>query len=134
MTSPEISLQRVMLPYALRDPYRISHFESTLYSQLWPEAPEYLDTLLEAGEKASLDLFMPGAQEYHEAIDRAITAVYAGTAAQEAMDSAANEMAEITDRLGVDKQKQAYANYVNMKGAYPPATLKGEPTNLDLYG
>jgi multiple sugar transport system substrate-binding protein len=134
MTSPEISLQRVMLPYALRDPYRISHFESTLYSQLWPEAPEYLDTLLEAAEKASLDIFMPGAQEYHEAIDRAITSVYAGTDAQEAMDSAANEMAEVTERLGVDRQKQAYANYVKMKGAYPPATLKGEPTNLDLYG
>ena len=27
MTSPTISLQRVMLPYALRDPYRLSHYE-----------------------------------------------------------------------------------------------------------
>ena len=27
-TSPSVSLQRVMLPYSLRDPYRISHFKS----------------------------------------------------------------------------------------------------------
>ena len=28
LTSPSISLQRVMLPYTLRDPYRISHYKS----------------------------------------------------------------------------------------------------------
>ena len=30
-TSPSISLQRVMLPYTLRDPYRISHYKSARY-------------------------------------------------------------------------------------------------------
>ena len=30
-TSPSISLQRVMLPYTLRDPYRISHYKSKQY-------------------------------------------------------------------------------------------------------
>jgi len=31
MTSPPVSLARVMLPYALRDPYRLSHYKSDLY-------------------------------------------------------------------------------------------------------
>src|SRR6185295_16485669 len=31
VTSPPVSLARVMLPYALRDPYRLSHFKSDLY-------------------------------------------------------------------------------------------------------
>jgi peptide methionine sulfoxide reductase MsrA len=38
MTSPEISLQRVMLPYALRDPYRLTHINSTAYRNAWPNA------------------------------------------------------------------------------------------------
>ncbi len=42
--SPPVSLARCMLPYALRDPYRISHFKSELYGQLFPSAPEYLAT------------------------------------------------------------------------------------------
>ena len=45
MNSPETSLQRVMLPFALRDPFRVSHFKSPLYRSMWPAAPEYLDTL-----------------------------------------------------------------------------------------
>ena len=36
--SPSISLQRVMLPYTLRDPYRISHYKSARYKRLWPSA------------------------------------------------------------------------------------------------
>ena len=37
--SPSISLQRVMLPYTLRDPYRISHYKSARYKRLWPAPP-----------------------------------------------------------------------------------------------
>ncbi len=32
-TSPSVSLQRVMLPYTLRDPYRISHYRSRAYQE-----------------------------------------------------------------------------------------------------
>ena len=45
LNSPEISLERVMLPYALRDPFRISHISSPKYRARWPAAKEYLDTL-----------------------------------------------------------------------------------------
>lgn len=133
LTSPEISLQRVMLPYALRDPYRISHFESNLYRNMWAEAGDYLDKLMEAGNKASLDIFMPGAAEYHDILDRACTATYAGTDPQDALDTAAQEFEDLTERMGRDRQKQAYAAYLQMGGAYPSANLVDAPSNLELY-
>jgi multiple sugar transport system substrate-binding protein len=134
LTSPEISLQRVTLPFALRDPYRISHFDSDLYRGLWDQAGDYLDLLLAAGENASLDILLPGGQEYQVAIDRACTAVYAGTDPQEAMDNAANEWNDITERLGVDAQQSAYASYLTLGGAYPPSSgsLADAPSNLDV--
>ena len=132
LNSPEISLQRVTLPYALRDPFRISHFESQEYASLWDDAPEYLATLLEAGENASLDINIPGGQEYSDAIDRACSAVYAGTDPQEAMDTAASEFNAITDRLGREQQAQAYAAYLQLPGAYPSANLVDAPSNLDM--
>ena len=51
MTSPTISLERVMLPYALRDPYRLSHYASEEYRGRWPNAGDYLDTLQAAAER-----------------------------------------------------------------------------------
>ena len=36
MNSPSISLQRIILPYSLRDPFRVSHFESAKFRHLWP--------------------------------------------------------------------------------------------------
>src|SRR5215207_3906010 len=79
MTSPTISMQRVMLPYALRDPYRLSHFASEEYRGMWPTAGAYLDTLQEAADGALLDLILPGTAEYMTAIDQAVTAAQAGT-------------------------------------------------------
>ena len=46
LNSKDISLKRVQLPFALRDPYRDSHFDSAEYQSLWPEAPAYLTALL----------------------------------------------------------------------------------------
>ncbi len=110
MTSPDVSLQRVMLPFALRDPYRISHFESPLYRSAWPEAPEYLDKLQEA-TTGQWELGIPGSREYMEAIDNAVTASYAGKDPQEALDEAAERWNEITERLGVESQKAAYERW-----------------------
>ena len=39
LNSEEISLQRVQLPYALRDPFRESHFTDKDYSRRWSDAP-----------------------------------------------------------------------------------------------
>ncbi len=112
LNSPEISLERVMLPYALRDPYRLSHFESEEYRALWPEAPDYLDTLEEAGMAGQFEIGLPGAREYTEAVDNAVTGAMAGTDPKEAMDAAAARWDEITERLGRDRQKEAYLTWL----------------------
>jgi multiple sugar transport system substrate-binding protein len=118
-TSKEISLQRVQLPYALRDPYRNSHYASKEYRAQWDNAGEYLDTLKLGAEKGLLDLSIPGAREYEEALDRAIVSTYAGTSPKQALDKAAAEWDAITQRIGVDKQREAYKDWASKPNAYP---------------
>jgi multiple sugar transport system substrate-binding protein len=112
MNSPDISLQRVMLPFALRDPFRKSHFQAPLYRALWEGAPDYLKALEDSGMNGQFELGIPGAREYMEALDNAITSAYSGTDPQAALDEAARRWEEITDRLGRDSQKQAYETWL----------------------
>lgn len=116
-TSPEISLQVVMLPFALRDPWRISHFESPLYRNAWGSADEYLDTLKEAAMQGALELGIPGGLEYMRAIDEACTAAYGGKDVQTALDEAATKWEKITNRLGRENQKKAYAEWLMLAEA-----------------
>lgn len=117
-TSPSISLERVMLPYALRDPYRLSHYASEEYRGRWATAGVYLDTLKAAADTALLDIIMPGSAEYHNAIDQAVTAAQGGTDVAEALSTGDAAFDAITDRIGRDAQKEAYAKYLAMKGSY----------------
>jgi multiple sugar transport system substrate-binding protein len=112
MNSPDVSLQRVMLPFALRDPFRESHYSSPLYRALWPAAGEYLDTLKTAAMKGQYELGIPGAREYAEAVDQAVTSALAGTDPKAALDEAAKKFDDITERKGVDAQKKAYAQWL----------------------
>jgi multiple sugar transport system substrate-binding protein len=116
-TSPSVSLQRVMLPFTLRDPYRISHYKAPEYRRLWPAAGQYLQTLAEAANNAVLDLLMSGAADYSNALDRAMTAMYAGKDVKQSLDEAAREWDSITNKLGVDKQKQAYQTFLKLPGS-----------------
>jgi multiple sugar transport system substrate-binding protein len=122
--SPSVSLQRVMLPYTLRDPYRMSHYRSPRYRRLWKSAGEYLETLCEAANDAVLDLTMSGAGDYANAIDRAMTSAYAGKSAKEALDEAAQEWDSITRRLGVPKQRASYRNFLSYPGATGANTVR----------
>ncbi|MGF1612232.1 MAG: extracellular solute-binding protein, partial [Kiloniellales bacterium] len=45
LNSEETSMQRVQLPYALRDPFRESHYTNAEYMSRWPDAKYYLATL-----------------------------------------------------------------------------------------
>jgi multiple sugar transport system substrate-binding protein len=112
MNSPEISLQRVMLPFALRDPFRKSHFASPLYQALWTGAPEYLKALEESGLNGQFELGIPGGREYADAVDQAVTSAYAGTDPQAALDEAAAKWQEITERLGLEEQKKQYEGWL----------------------
>ena len=118
LTSPSISLQRVMLPYALRDPYRLSHYASEEYRGRWANAGDYLDTLKAAADGALLDIVMPGSSEYHTALDQLVTAAQAGTAVEEALAGGNTAFNEITDRIGRESQMEAYENFKALKGSY----------------
>jgi multiple sugar transport system substrate-binding protein len=117
MTSPKISLQRVELPYALRGPYRISHIDAPSYRHLWPQAPQYLDTLAKAGRTALLDNFLPGGAQYDDALGRAIFSAFTGVDPKMALDGAARKWDAITQRLGVAKQRAAYLSYLKIPGS-----------------
>jgi multiple sugar transport system substrate-binding protein len=119
LNSREISLQRVMLPYALRDPFRTSHFESEEYKSLWPAAPEYLATLQDAADVGLLDLSIIDTFSYEESLTRAIQTALAGGNARAALEDAAEEWNDLTDEIGMEDQRDAYLEWSSKPGAYP---------------
>jgi multiple sugar transport system substrate-binding protein len=122
-TCPEVSLVRVMVPYALRDPYRLSHFTSPLYRGLWPDAKDYLLALNAAANNAVIDLIMPGSQDYALSIDRMCSSVWAGEDPKTALQTAAAEWDATTEALGVDAQRDAYEQFKKLPGAYADNTI-----------
>ena len=119
MNSSDIHPKRSMLPFGLRDPIRYSEFADPEYNGLWPNAPAYLATLKEGSETALMDLSVRSANQYWDALARGVQAAIAGTPAQEALDDIAADWDEITERIGVDKQKKAYTTWANKPNAYP---------------
>ncbi len=119
LNSEEISLQRVQLPYALRDPFRDSHYTSEEYLGRWADAGEYLATLKKAGETGLLDLSLIQTDRYEEGIRQAIGRLWAGEEAKVILNDLAGQWNELTDRIGRDKQKRAYLDWVSKPNAYP---------------
>ena len=80
MTSPSVSLQRVMLPYTLRDP--VPHLALQVRrstAALWPGAKDYLIAAQQRREqRCRSTCSCPGAADYANALDRAMTGMYAG--------------------------------------------------------
>jgi multiple sugar transport system substrate-binding protein len=131
-TSPPVSLARVMLPYTLRDPYRLSHFSSDLYRALWPGAADYLRNLNKSANLALLDPIMPGSQDYALALDRMCTAVWASADPETALKIAAAEWDTITDRLGAAAQRAAYEEFKKLPGSTPDRTVEKLGLAVDL--
>ena len=131
-TSPSISLQRVQLPYTLRDAYRISHYKSKQFRSRWPSAPQYLKALSDAANNAVLDPIMTGAADYANALDRAMTAIYAGQDIQTALNDVAKEWDAITNKLGVAKQRASYAAFLKLPGSTSQNTVakKGQAVRI----
>ncbi len=78
LNSKDISIERVQLPYALRDPFRDSHFASEEYKSRWPEAPQYLEALQAGAVNGLLDLSMIQTDKYEEALRQGISKLWAG--------------------------------------------------------
>lgn len=119
LNSTEISLERVQLPYALRDPFRDSHFASDEYKSRWPEAPQYLEALQEGAVNGLLDLSIIQTDRYEEALRQGISRLWAGEDPKAILDDVAAQWDTLTERIGVDKQREAYEAWAGNAAAYP---------------
>jgi multiple sugar transport system substrate-binding protein len=119
LNSEETSMQRVQLPYALRDPFRDSHFVSKEYMAKWPDAKEYLAALGQGAKTGLLDLSLIQTDKYEEALRQGISRLWAGEDPKAILDDTARQWDEITQRVGVEKQKAVYKAWAAKSGAYP---------------
>jgi multiple sugar transport system substrate-binding protein len=119
LNSEEISMQRVQLPYALRDPFRDSHFTSKEYMAKWPDAKDYLAALGQGAKTGLLDLSLIQTDKYEEALRQGISKLWAGDDPKAILDEVAKQWDEITQRVGLDKQKAVYSAWAAKSGAYP---------------
>lgn len=119
LNSEEISLERVQLPYALRDPFRESHFTSEEYKSRWPAASEYLAALKAGAVSGLLDLSVIQTDRYEEALRQGVSRLWAGDDPQTILDETAASWDAITEQIGVDNQKAAYQAWASKPNAYP---------------
>ena len=119
LNSEETSLQRVQLPYALRDPFRESHFTDAEYLSRWTDADKYLATLRAGADTGLLDLSILQIDKYEEALRQSMTRLWAGEDAKAILDDVAAQWDALTDRIGVDKQRAAYRDWAGKPNAYP---------------
>ena len=119
LNSEETSLQRVQLPYALRDPFRESHFTNEEYLGRWADAKHYLATLREGADTGLLDLSILQIDRYEEALRQSVTRLWAGEDAKEILDDVAAQWDELTEKIGVDRQREAYKDWSSKPNAYP---------------
>jgi multiple sugar transport system substrate-binding protein len=118
MASKTQSLVNVMKPVGLRDPYRISHYESPEYQNLWPGAKDYLKVLKDGAAAGYADFSWIETFKYQDAMSRAVSAAIGGEDPQTALDAMAAEWDQITESIGVDKQREAYKVWASKPSAY----------------
>lgn len=118
MHSKTQSLQNVMRPVGLRDPYRMSHYAAPEYQSLWPAAPEYLAVLQEGAANGLADFSWIETYRYQDAMSRAVLDAISGADPKEALDALATEWDALTDEIGVDRQRAAYDAWRAKPSAY----------------
>ncbi len=115
MLSPEVSTLLVMTPGGGTDMFRQSHFDSPVIGLLAHE--DYINTYRESIGLNFPELRIPGGFEYYDILDVHVQKALAGEmSAQEALDAAAEQWNEITDRFGRDDQKDKYHAAMGLSG------------------
>ena len=66
---------------------------------------------------------MTGAADYANALDRGMTAIYAGKDIQSTLNDVAKEWDRITQKLGTTKQAASYAAFLKLPGATSKNTV-----------
>jgi multiple sugar transport system substrate-binding protein len=118
MHSKKQSLDNVMRPVGLRDPFRFSHYDAPEYQKLWPTAPDYLKVLKDGAAQGLADISIIETFRYQDAMARAVIAAIGGEDPKAALDAMAAEWDQITESVGVDKQREAYKVWAAKPSAY----------------
>ncbi len=114
-SQPDTALDAALYHPACVDAWRTSTFESDKWDTLFEEqgAPELggqmIKVMQETIEKGLVDLQISGTDEYIQALDKEISAALTGQKeAKQALDDAAKEWNNITERYGLEEQKEAW--------------------------
>jgi multiple sugar transport system substrate-binding protein len=118
MHSKTQSLKNVMRPVGLRDPFRFSHYDSTDYQNLWPGAKDYLKTLKDGAAAGYADISVIETFKYQDSMARAVNSAIGGEDPKTALDNLAAEWDQITESIGVDKQREVYKVWAAKPSAY----------------
>jgi multiple sugar transport system substrate-binding protein len=71
---------------------------------------------MEESQNRVFDLRVPGVSQFMSSMANGVSEAMAGQkTAQEALDNVAKEWSEITDRIGKDRLRDAYANVVTVE-------------------
>jgi len=122
LTGPTMSMRSIPNEGGYFDPWRRNHFLNPSPEFYAGYPGEYLKVQFEEMTQAVPEIIMPGAAEYHDAIDKNLQAAYnKQKTPKQAMEDAAKEMDRITKRRGKDKQKESWLALAKM---YPEALQK----------
>jgi multiple sugar transport system substrate-binding protein len=109
ITGPTMSMRSIPNEGGYFDPWRRNHFEAPSPEFYAGYPGDYLAVQFDEMTQAVPEIIMPGAAEYHDAIDKNLQAAYNKQKTPEkAMQDAAKEMDRITKRRGKDKQKESW--------------------------
>ena len=113
MTSVDVSLEIISLARGY-DPYRTSHYENDAWAADWfPGGQEFI-----AGLKANMafgayDLYIPGSQQYMDAIGKHLGDIITGVVTiEQGLQRIADDFDAITNRWGRESQKGFYQDYL----------------------
>ena len=111
----------MQLPYALRDPFRDSHFTSPDYLRAVAGCARTISPRCRQGAKTGLlDLSLIQTDKYEEALRQGDQqAVGRRGSARRSSTTSRPQWDAITEQVGVDKQKAVYAAWAAKSGAYP---------------
>ncbi len=136
MSHPQVSDHIVADPYCGSKPFGASHYSDAaaqLYlkpdpqrdvdNELWPvnggifknfaTAREYLDGGLKNVQVGYPQLYWEGSPEYADSLGRNIAKAVAGAlTSQQALDEAAEAWIKIVQKLGIERQKSQYTNFL----------------------
>jgi len=122
LTGPTMSMRSIPNEGGYFDPWRRNHFLAPSPEFFAGYPGDYLKVQFEEMTQAVPEIIMPGAAEYHDAIDKNLQAAYNKQKTPEkAMQDAAKEMDRITKRRGKDKQKESWIALAKM---YPEPLQK----------